>query len=119
MKFSKKIDIGVIALMIVFALVQYNDKDGIIWMLAYLAVAGVAFLHFKSKPNKMLTRSLLIVYVLVLSYYIPNVIAWVSDGMPSVTETMKAETPYVELVREAGGLLICCLLMLYYTSRKY
>ena len=119
MNLSNRIDIVIISLMIAFAMVQYNDKDGIIWMFAYLAVAGVAFLNFKSKPRIMLTRSLLVVYVLVLSYYIPHLIEWVSDGMPSITSTMKAETPYVELVREAGGLLICCFLMLYYTSRKY
>lgn len=119
MKVTRNIDIVIIVLMIVFALVQYNDEDGIIWMAAYLSVGLVAFLHIISKPSKLLNMSLLILFILVLSYYVPHLIAWLDDGMPSIIESMKASTPYIELVREAGGTLICGLLMLYYTTRKY
>jgi predicted Na+-dependent transporter len=119
MKLARNIDISIIILMVIFASVQFNDEDGIIWMAAYLSVAVIAIMHFMGKASKSLNRSLLVLYILVLSYYIPQLVAWFGDGMPSIIGSMKAETPYIELVREAGGIFICGLLMLYYTTRKY
>ena len=119
MQRARIIDMGIVVLMILFAAVQFNDNDGIIWIAAYLAVALAAMLHYIGKSSKFFNRSLLVLYVLVLSYYMPQLVAWFADGMPSIVGSMQASTPYIELVREAGGILICILVMLYYTTRKY
>jgi hypothetical protein len=34
--------------------------------------------------------------------------------MPSITASMKAESPYIELSREFFGLLLCAIAALYY-----
>ena len=51
---------------------------------------------------------------------LPNAITWVKDGMPTIVESMKASSPYIELVREFLGLLISILMLLFllYDNRR-
>jgi len=46
--------------------------------------------------------------------YFPSFINWIQDDMPSITGSMKAETPYIEHVREFGGLFISFITTLVY-----
>jgi hypothetical protein len=38
---------------------------------------------------------------------LPDFINWVKMGAPTITGSMKAESPFVELTREFLGLVIC------------
>ncbi|MEL6122551.1 MAG: transmembrane 220 family protein, partial [Bacteroidota bacterium] len=63
------------------------------------------------------TMIMLIVLIVVLLSYIPSIREWFGDGMPSITSSMKAESPYIELVREFFGLLISAAAIAYYVVR--
>lgn len=101
-------------LFILFAVVQLNDPDPMKWVLLYGFVAAIALLKaFASVPNWLILIGLAVT-VVWLVILIPNIIDWFRRGMPSITEHMKADKPYVELTREFFGLLICIIALLWY-----
>ena len=110
----KYIHLAVSLLFFLFGVVQYNDPDFFIWLPIYLFVAFLAFASFKSLSFPTLSLVILIMLGIWLATYVPAFITWLEDGMPSVTGTMKAETPYIEHVREFGGLLISFVATLVY-----
>jgi Transmembrane family 220, helix len=87
-----------------FAAVQYNDPDPLRWMLLY---GGVALAFFAGLLRWGATRYISGAATLLGLYYflplLPDCWHWIQSGMPSIVTTMKAETPWVELVREALG----------------
>lgn len=97
-----------------FAIVQWNDPDFYIWMPVYFLVAFIAFRAGRSQYHVRLCLFLLIVFLLWLMSYAPQFSSWVSDGMPSIANSMKAESPYIEFVRESLGLLLCTISVGYY-----
>jgi len=103
------------ALFLVFAIVQYNDPDGLLWGVVYLIIAAVCVLY--KKLPKVVMNGIVVVFTIAFITYVPSLFNWIKDGMPSVVESMKAESPYIEMVREAGGLLIG-LIVLVYLRRK-
>ena len=110
----KYIHLAVSLLFFLFGVVQYNDPDFFIWLPIYLFVAFLAFASFKGLSFPTLSLVILIMLGIWLATYVPAFITWLEDGMPSVTGTMKAETPYIEHVREFGGLLISFVATLVY-----
>ena len=88
-----------------FVLVQYNDPDPVRWMLLYGSVSLNACLLALRKPLRPLLWASLIGALLWAATLLPAFMDWVIKGMPSIVETMKAETPWVELTREFLGLL--------------
>lgn len=89
-----------------FTLVQYNDPDPIQWMLLYGGVAvffGMDALGRWYKPAVWLWFAAALLWAATL---LPDFLNWINMGEPSIVETMKAETPWVELTREFLGLLI-------------
>jgi Transmembrane family 220, helix len=89
-----------------FAILQYNDPDPLVWILLY----GASAVHFalaafgrSFRPTLWATALVSAVWMALL---IPSVITWIQDGMPSIVTTMKADKPWVELVRECLGLFL-------------
>ena len=111
---KKFIDIIIAVIFLLFAIVQINDGDAIKWMPPYLLITYVAFNSYRGRHFLLGSVAILIFYLVWMSTYIPHMQSWVSDGMPSITESMKAESPYIELSREFFGLLLCALAALYY-----
>lgn len=108
--------------MIVFGAVQYNDPDYLIWMPIYFAAATLPILYMLRKLWKPIPLVMMIAGMFFLMTYLPSFIEWISGGMPNIAGSMKAESPYIELVREFFGLLICvAVAMRYYilARRKY
>ncbi|MDO8365924.1 MAG: transmembrane 220 family protein [Saprospiraceae bacterium] len=93
-------------LFLLFTMVQYNDPDPILWMLLY---GGVA-VHFTLAALGRIYRPAIWLWLVAamvwLGFLSPDFIHWLQMGMPSIVETMKAETPWVELAREFLGLLM-------------
>ena len=58
--------------------------------------------------------AILIIYACIL---IPEIINWISMGMPSIVSEMKAEEPHIEYTREFLGLVIS-LLSLHFLYKK-
>lgn len=98
----------------VFGIVQCNDPDFYIWMPPYFLVAFVAFSAARSNYYAQLCKLLSIVFLIWMATYLPEFIDWINDGLPSITNSMKAESPYIEFVRESMGLLLCFTAMAYY-----
>ena len=96
-------------LFVLFAIVQLNDPDPWLWVLMYALTAAVYVLSiFAAVPKWLLYGGLGVVIFWMLSL-LPDFISWVQMGMPTITGSMKAEAPHIELTREFLGLLICGL----------
>ena len=111
---KKIIDLILGVVFLLLALVHINDGDAIVWVPPYLIIAFLAFNSYCSKYFIIGSTLLLLFFLIWLSRYIPHMREWIADGMPSITESMKAESPYIELSREFFGLTLCALASLYY-----
>lgn len=109
----------VLILFIIFALLQLNDAGPIPWIIAYSWVSFVAAMKLFDRIRPAERTILLISLISTLFYlgwaaiWFPDVLHWIELGMPSITGSMSAETPYIEYVREFMGLLICASSMAY------
>lgn len=96
-------------LFVLFAIVQLNDPDPWLWVLMYALTAAVyVWSIFTTVPKWLLYGGLGVVIFWMLSL-LPDFVSWVQMGMPTITGSMKAEAPHIELTREFLGLLICGL----------
>ena len=108
----------VISLMFVaFAAIQFNDPDPEFWVTLYAGIAILAAFAAFNKYNVWVILIGLVVVAYEIFKLFPPFWAWVQDGMPSITESMKAESAYVELVREFLGLVICLAALIFYYIR--
>ena len=99
-----------------FAALQYNDGDAWIWIPIYLVVSIIALLADRKKLYPHLCLVLSTCMLIGVLTYIPQVIDWAKNGFPSITGSMKAESPFIEFIREFFGLCICLATLLYYYS---
>jgi len=116
----KILNIILALLFVLFAYFQYNDPDPWLWITIYLIVAVICgFAAFK-KYNRWLILILLGGLGIYWAILLPDFIAWLGDGMPTITGSMKAESEYIELVREFLGLLILIgvLIFQFWSDRK-
>ena len=87
-----------VTLWILFAAVQYNDPDFLIWALIYLVPATNTILVIKTKSPKWLNISLAVVYLVGALYLIPSDLTnWIDD----------------EDAREGFGLLLASVWLLF------
>lgn len=109
----KILNIALALLFFLFAYFQLNDVDPWIWVswYAFLGILG-AFAAFR-KYNLTIIGLGMAGATLVLITNFSDLLAWIRDGMPSISESMKAETKYVELVREYLGLGISLIFLVY------
>lgn len=101
-------------LFLVFAIVQWNDPDPWLWILIYLFVAVVPLFFVKGRLNHKVLGILLIPLIVKTALYLPDLFHWIGEGMPTITGSMKAESPYIELIREFFGLVISLVVLGYY-----
>lgn len=94
---------------LLFAAWQYNDPDPIRWAAMYGYTALCFALAALGKQNKWMLFAGLAVSVIWVALLLPHFIDWIKMGAPTITGTMKAESPHVEYTREFLGLLICSL----------
>jgi len=90
----------------VFAYLNLNDPDATIWVLAYASVAVLFALSVGVWSDHRVTLGLAAALFMWMLTMLPGMMAWFRDGMPSITEEMKATEPHIEVVREFLGLLI-------------
>ena len=107
-------------LFLLFAYFQWNDPDPFEWIAIYLSVAivsGFATFGKYSKRINLIGGAICLIWMVTL---VPGVIDWIKDGMPSITGTMKAETPHIEYMREFLGLsiILAAFTFHYYQARK-
>ncbi len=105
---------------LVFAFVQVNDPDPVLWILIYGAMAVISIMAiFEFYPKKVII-GLLVVYVLYSFVYMPGVLEWLRQDNKALLfdDFAKMQYPYVEQAREFLGLLICIIVLLFYTIRS-
>ena len=85
---------------------QLNDPDWNRWVAAYGIVAFVAVRYFFGGLRFIVPLLPAVVLFVWWATYVPDFAGWIGDGMPTITGSMKAESPHVELTREFFGLLI-------------
>lgn len=112
----KYIHILVIILFVLFAYWQFNDPDPYLWVTVYLGVSISALLTMINRPVPIVPMIGMAVCVAGLILLFPDFIKWVQGGMPSITGSMKAESPHVELVREFLGFVIAGGVYYYYVQ---
>jgi len=116
-----KIINGILALLFfLFAALQLNDADPWIWVGIYGAVAVLCGLTASGRYLPKLILGTILLTIFGLGWYLPDFVAWLQSGMTSITSSMKAETPHVELVREFLGLVLVLvtLVWLYWSGKK-
>jgi hypothetical protein len=101
------------ALFVFSAIVQFNDPDPLLWVALYTSVALICGFAAFGKYNRWAILLVMAACLYELSTLAPAFSQWIKDGMPSITESMKASSPHVELVREFLGVLICFVVLVF------
>ena len=96
-----------------FAVVQFNDPDYIIWICLYLIPAAVALTFTHRKPNKWLLLILAISFLIgSVELFPPSIKDWISAEEEAQSLGMKL--PGIEEARESLGLFICFIAMTFF-----
>lgn len=98
-------------LFILFAAFQYNDPDPWLWIGVYAFIAIISGLAAAKIHPTWLIRIGLVGCVIGLGILLPDFMDWLAGGAESITQTMQAKKPHIELTREFLGLVICTLVM--------
>jgi len=104
-------------LFFIFGIVQWNDPDPYLWVALYFYVAICILLNVYTNYSKYPILIGMVFCTVMLYNYIPDVVQWYKDGMPSIMKSMKAESKYIELVREFFGLFISISTLVFYFIR--
>jgi hypothetical protein len=108
--FQKNIYFVISGLFLLFAIVQWNDPDPLIWMIFYGVMSLIYILLALGKKFAFyLSVLMLTVSVVYMGFILPEIIKWIKDGMPSIVQSMKATIPTIEYTREFLGLLLCLI----------
>ena len=102
----KILNIILALLFTLFAYFQYNDPDPWLWITIYLVVAVICAFAAFDQYNRWVIIIGLAGLIIYWGMLLPSFISWLGEGMPTITGSMKAASPHIELVREFLGLLI-------------
>jgi len=108
------------AMFLLFAFLQVNDPDPLLWITIYGSMAVLAILAmFKIYPK----RIILIILVLFVAYsllYVPGIKEWIlSDNKSDLFDDVaKMNNLYIEETREFLGLWICIAVLSFYFIRS-
>lgn len=104
----------VFLMMVGFVLVQYNDPDGSVWMIAYGFVAAMVGLAFLGRLNKWPILIGLFGFFITSLFYFPSMIKWVTKEQgQNLMQRMNSSKMYIEETREFFGLIICVLIFIW------
>jgi hypothetical protein len=108
-------------LFFLFATVQFNDPDPLLWIAVYSIVGLVSMGAFFGKYHQYTLISLILIITVWSLILLPNLFTWLSTSvLGEVAGEMMSDKPYIEGTREFGGLLIADLALVYHwiESRK-
>ncbi|OAV46255.1 transmembrane 220 family protein [Lewinella sp. 4G2] len=106
-----------LAIAVLFSLAAYwqlNDPDPGQWVAVYGMVAYVSVRYFFGGLRPIVALLPAVAIFVWWCTYIPAFADWVSQGMPTITGSMKAENEYIELTREFLGLLLAWVALATY-----
>lgn len=109
----KTLNIALAILFFLFAAVQFNDPDPLVWVLVYSAVGTLCLLAALKGYFQWLTLALATAVLIWLLMLLPGIVSWIRMGMPTIVGAMIAEAPHIEVVREFLGLLLALLALMH------
>lgn len=118
---TKRIASGLLALLFfTFAAVQYNDPDGLMWILLYGYVGVMGTLAMLGRDREGALIPAIVIFSLYFIYLTPSIVEWMGSNDSLVGGTMSDDKMYIERSREAFGLLIglSALLFLWFTRPR-
>ena len=110
----KVVTISSVILFSVFAIVQFNDPDPLLWVSVYTAVAVFALLSLFKKTTSKLSVVLMGILLIIAIAHTPGFYDWLK--LPNKEEIfggMVHKKPYIEQTREFGGSLIALVGIFY------
>jgi len=108
-------------LFLYFTYVQLNDPDPAKWVVIYILTGLLPIVMLYWSKAKYGIYILIVFLLLQFLLGMPDFISWAKDGFPTITGSMKAESVYIELVREFLGIFICLLYLgcvLFFNRRR-
>ncbi|MBX2816969.1 MAG: transmembrane 220 family protein [Saprospiraceae bacterium] len=102
----KIVHLLVAILFVLFAYWQINDPDPIGWIVIYLGVSLVAIRAFSGRESMTLALAGSAAAFFGIVLLVPDFVSWLTGGMPTITGSMQAESPHIELVREFLGFFL-------------
>lgn len=99
---------GILAVLFaIFAIVQWNDPDSILWIILYADVAILFSLAAAGRFLKIPTLVMTVVCVGIALFHLPGLLEFITndDGI-KFSQGMSNEFAYIEKAREFGGALI-------------
>jgi hypothetical protein len=108
------------AMFVVFAFVQVNDPDPVVWILIYGAMAVTCILAAFNRYYPVFLVVLLVAYVAYSVVFFPGVVQWLQSEDKSMLfdDLAKMQYLYIEESREFLGLLICILVLVMHLVRS-
>ena len=101
---------------LIFAFVQINDPDPLVWILIYGAMAVVCVMAIFSFYPMRFLFALLIAYLGYSVFYFKGVMEWLKQNNKAdlFDDVKKMEHWYIEEAREFLGLFICIVILVAY-----
>lgn len=105
---------------LLFAFVQVNDPDPVIWILIYGMMAVLCIMAIFAYYPRPILIGVAVLYTLYAMVYLPGVITWLGteDKAALFDDVAKMEHVYIEEAREFLGLAICLVVLVFYIIRS-
>lgn len=101
-----------------FAIVQYNDPDPWLWIIAYSAMAILSASAIFLKINRFIIIGAIALFSIWGLLLLPDFWNWLQHGAPSIASEMKASEPHIELTREFLGIIICLATLFFHWKKN-
>ena len=88
------------------AVVQYNDKDALPWVIVYLAASMLCVLAYSSNPVRLVAALLCGVSLTWIAILVPGL---EGASLDEIFESVSMQTRAVEEAREIGGLALVAI----------
>ena len=107
------------AMFLVFAFLQINDPDPLVWILIYGAMAVICIMAIFSYYPLRIMFALLVIYIGYSVTYFDGVSEWLrQDNKADLFDDLaKMEHWWIEEAREFLGLMICVVVLVAYIIR--
>lgn len=105
---------------LLFAFVQLNDPDPVIWFVTYFIVALIALLSNYIRIPKLYYYLAVAGLVIFALFHVNYFLEWIRAGnKEELFGEMVYDKPYIEGTREFLGLVLALLAMMYLLKQKF
>ena len=114
----KVLNLILAALFILFAFVQINDPDPVLWILIYGLMAVACILAAFGYYYPKVLAVFLMIYLVYSFFVIPGVFEWLASDDRSLLfdDIAKMQHAYIEEAREFLGLAVCMLVLIMHLA---